>query len=74
MYQNGQQVLLHLGQDRKLYINSSPGKALCVFEGRIFLKAYQGKDVISITRTPDNFDGGLVTSPPGMIIQGLDQK
>jgi|CXWL01.1.fsa_nt_gi hypothetical protein len=72
MYANGQQIILYLGLDRRLYINRSPGKTLCMFEGRIFLKAAQGKDVLTITKIPPTYDRQPITAPPGCIIQGLE--
>jgi hypothetical protein len=70
MFRNGEFILLYLGQDRQLYINNSPGKHICIFEGRYFI---QPKDnIISITNIPDNYDNGPVKSPPNTIVQGLD--
>lgn len=71
MHRNGEQVNLYLGLDRRLYLKS-PGKSLCVFEGRVFLKAVQGKDLLSITKIPKTFDGLPITAPPGYVIQGLE--
>lgn len=72
MYINGQQVTLYLGQDRRLYINQSPGKPLCEMTGRIFLNAYKNQNVINITKIPEKFDGGKIYPPTGFIVQGLD--
>lgn len=72
MYVNGQQVTLYLGEDRRLYINQTPGKSLCEMIGRIFLNAQNGQNVISITKIPEKFDGGKIYPPTGYIIQGLD--
>jgi hypothetical protein len=72
MHNDGQLIAVYLGSDRQLYVNQSPGKHLCVFEGRIFLKADHGKDVISITKIPKAYDQKPVKPPPGCIVQGLD--
>jgi hypothetical protein len=69
---NGQAVALYLGFDRHLYINNKPGKYLCVFEGRIFLKAVDGKDALAITKIPKTFDGKPIIPPPGFVVQGLE--
>lgn len=71
MYTNGQQVLLYLGEDRRIYINQSPGKTLCEMEARIFLNAQAGQHVISVTKVPEKFDGEKVHAPSGFVIQGL---
>lgn len=72
MLRDGQQVIAYLGEDRQLYLNQSPGKSLCEFEGRIFLKADGDKDVISIVKVPTKYDGKPVKAPPGCVIQGLE--
>ncbi len=72
MFHNGQLIAVYLGEDRQLYVNQSPGKHVCVFEARIFLKADHGKDLISITKIPKTYDQKPVKSPPGCVIQGLE--
>lgn len=71
MFRNGEAVALYLGEDRQLYINNSPGKHVCIFQGRYFVQP-RGENIISITNSPANYDGGPVKNPPGTKIQGLD--
>jgi len=71
MYKNGEQVILYLGEDRRIYINNKPGKVLTAFSGRIFPNVKNGKNVIAITYVPDNFDDGIVLPPQGYEIQGI---
>jgi hypothetical protein len=70
MFRDGQQVIVYLGEDRQLYINTSPGKTLCEFEGRVWLR--ERSNILSITIVPSKFDGDPVTPPPGWEVQGLD--
>lgn len=70
MYRDGQQVAVYLGEDRQLYINTTPGKTLCEFTGRVFLRQ-KANNVLSITDVPEKFDGDPVTTPPGWEVQGL---
>ncbi len=71
MFRNGESVLLYLGEDRQLYVNHSPGKHVCVFEGRFFTQP-KGDNIISISKIPNNYDGGDVKGPPGTTVQGLE--
>lgn len=71
MYRDGQQVIVYLGEDRQLYINTTPGKTLCEFEGRVWVRE-RSNNILSITHVPDKFDGDPVTAPPGWEVQGLD--
>jgi hypothetical protein len=71
MFRDGQQVTVFLGEDRQLYINVSPGKSLCEFVGRTWVRE-RSNNILSITDIPDKFDGDPVTAPPGWEVQGLD--
>jgi len=72
MIRDGQAVLLYLGEDRQLYIDNSPGKHICIFEGRYF--AGPKKGIIVINSKPQQFDYGLVKAPPNTTVQGIPQK
>jgi len=71
MYRDGQQVVVYLGEDRQLYINTSPGKTLCQFGGRVWIRE-RSNNILSITDIPDKYDGDPVKAPPGWEVQGLD--
>lgn len=71
MYRNGQLVNIFLGEDRRLYIDRLSGKPLCQFEGRIFYRTGDDNDIISITKIPQNYDGGKVIPPSCFEVQGL---
>ena len=64
MFRDGQQVNVYLGEDRQLYIDSSPGKTLCIFEGRLWVRE-RANNILSITTVPEKFDGDPVKAPPG---------
>lgn len=70
MYRDGQQVIVYLGEDRRLYIDTSPGKTICEFTGRVWIRE-KSKNVLSITNVPVKFDGKPVTVPSGWEVQGL---
>jgi hypothetical protein len=72
MFRDGQQVIVYLGEDRQMYINNSPGKSLCEFTGRVFLRE-RDTNILSITEIPDKFDWESVKAPPGWEIQGLEK-
>jgi len=70
MFRNGQQVAVYLGEDRQIYIDVSPGKTLCEFLGRTWVRE-GSTNILSVTSVSDKFDGDPVTAPPGWEIQGL---
>lgn len=70
MLRDGQQVNVYLGEDRMMYIGNSPGKTLCEFIGRVWIRESE-KNILSITSVPDKFDRQPVITPPGWKIQGL---
>jgi hypothetical protein len=70
MFRDGQQVNVFLGEDRQLYIDVSPGKTLCNFVGRVWVRE-RSNNILSITEVPAKFDGDPVKAPPGWDIQGL---
>ena len=70
MLNNGQKVILYLGEDRRLYIDHSPGKTICKFEARIF----NNPKLISIIRVPESYDGDKVYPPTGYALNGLNDE